>query len=219
MRCENGIKIRIASHYYRNFFIRIFALFRIAFASHYHPWNGILRDPTYFFYTGTSNNYKLIQLSRKKLFSLFIWFFDFLLWFWLVLGFRSFLFSKPDFKESLQLISCPVSSTSDARRNKHKKVRQYGIWTLTISPNAVDLPIGRVEVFRPRRPHDNVLQVTPGEVVVGLERQGADASSQGCRSRRPRVRLRAPVMQVRRHDLFKNAYNVSQLLTSYSTTQ
>jgi hypothetical protein len=37
MRCENGIKIRIASHYcYKKF--RIFAFFRIAFASHYHPW-------------------------------------------------------------------------------------------------------------------------------------------------------------------------------------
>jgi hypothetical protein len=37
MLYENGIKIRIASHYcYKKF--RIFAFFRIAFASHYHPW-------------------------------------------------------------------------------------------------------------------------------------------------------------------------------------
>jgi hypothetical protein len=44
MRCENGIKIRIASHRTttakKN---RIFALFRIAFASHYHPWLRVSR--------------------------------------------------------------------------------------------------------------------------------------------------------------------------------
>jgi hypothetical protein len=38
MRCKNGIKICVASHYCNKSFSHSCIFFRIAFASHYHPW-------------------------------------------------------------------------------------------------------------------------------------------------------------------------------------
>ena len=48
-------------------------------------------------------------------------------------------------------------------------------------------PVLAPEVCSPRRPHDNVLDISPGEAGGGLQHQGEDASSQGRGRRGPGV--------------------------------
>lgn len=67
--------------------------------------------------------------------------------------------------------------------------------------NPVILPVRSVEVGWVGGPDHDVLHVAPGQVRVGLQRQGDDGGGHGGAGAGPRVLGGAFVVEVRRHDL------------------
>lgn len=72
----------------------------------------------------------------------------------------------------------------------------------TISTDAVGDPVGRFEVRGFRCSDDDVLHITPSEILIGLEGQGADSSREGRGGGSSRVTARAVMMQIGSYNLF-----------------